>query len=195
MPHRRLVELLERYIEHYPEDLVRADHVRQFVRVHPDCFHRTCFEGHITASAWILSPDHRQVLLVEHRKLQRWLQPGGHADGDTDTFRVALREVQEESGLTQLAPLEGVTPELPFDIDVHRIPARPGEPAHLHHDLRYVFVTAPGQTLRLSDESTALRWVERDRLAEFSTEESILRMERKTCVLFSLSPRRLETNS
>ena len=183
MSHRRFVELLERYIERYPEDLVRADHVRQFVRVHDDCFLRTCLEGHITASAWILSPDHRQVLLVEHRKLERWLQPGGHADGDTDTVRVALREAEEESGLTKLAGPDRAIPELPFDVDVHPIPARLGEPAHLHHDLRYLFVAAPGQSLRLSDESTALRWVERCRLAEFSSEESILRMECKTQVL------------
>jgi len=177
-----LLALLERYLARYPDDRVRVDHVRQFVRVHADCFERTCIEGHITGSAWILSPDHRQVLLCHHRKLDRWLQLGGHADGQTDPAEVALREAQEESGLIQFSRWPGDA-GLPLDIDVHIIPARGVEPAHLHHDLRYLLIAAPGQTLRLSDESNELRWIDRDRLADVVDEESILRMERKTLAL------------
>jgi len=137
----------------------------------------------MTGAAWILSADHRQVLLVQHRKLCRWLQVGGHADGDSDLFRVALREAREESGLVQLALVSGTTTPVPFDIDVHQIPARAGEAAHLHYDLRYLFVAAAGQTPCASSESTAVQWVDRGRLPEFSTEESVLRMERKTRML------------
>jgi 8-oxo-dGTP pyrophosphatase MutT (NUDIX family) len=187
--HRRLIlDLLERYVEAYPVDLVHADHVRQFVRAHADCFERSCREGHVTGSAWILSPDLRRVLLAHHRKLDRWLQLGGHADGQSDPLEVALREAREESGLLRFTPLPGARnargePPLPLDVDVHLIPARGDEPAHLHHDVRYLLIAEPGQELVLSDESNELRWVERASLASFVDEESLLRMERKTRAL------------
>jgi len=174
-----LLGILETYRARHPEDHARVDQVRRFVLAHPDCFLRTCVPGHITGSAWILSPDRRAVLLTHHKKLGRWLQLGGHADGETDPFRVALREAREESGLQDLTPLPGGDQLLPLDVDVHPIPAHGGEPAHLHHDIRYLLVAAPGQLLRVSDESHDLRWVARERLLEFVTEESMLRMERR----------------
>ena len=180
-----LLQMLEDYLEVYPEDRVRVDHVRQFVRVHADCFERSCVEGHITGSAWILSADYRQVLLAHHRKLNRWLQPGGHADGDPDPERVARREAEEESGLTAFSSLPGHPGALLLDIDVHIIPARGTEPAHLHHDFRYLLIARSGQQLRLSEESTALRWFDRNSLTEATTEESLLRVESKTRTLLA----------
>lgn len=169
-----LLALLEAHLASHPEDHLRIDHVRQFVRTHPDCFERTCAEGHITGSAWIVCATTGHVLLVHHRKLDRWLQPGGHADGDPDPLAVARREAEEESGLTHFLPVPGG--DLPLDVDVHRIPARGAEPAHLHHDIRFLFLAAPDQTLRLSDESTALRWVAPGDLPGFGVDESVLRM-------------------
>ena len=188
MYRRPLLELLERYLDAYPEDRVHADHVRQFVRLHPDCFERSCRDGHVTGSAWIVSPDASWVLLTHHRKLGRWLQLGGHADGQPDPLQVALREAREESGLTRLDAISGAPnasggPPLPLDVDVHLIPARGAEPAHLHHDIRYLVVADRTQDLVLSDESHALRWVERARLTSLADEESLLRMERKTRLL------------
>lgn len=189
MHRAELLALLERYLDLFPEDLLRVDHVRQFVRVHPNCFERDCSEGHITGSAWILSADLEHVLLSHHRKLDRWLQLGGHADGDTDTRRVARREAAEESGMTEFETPAGCDPSLPFDVDVHVIPARGREPAHLHHDLRYLLVALPGQELRLSEESRELRWVPRRRLRDLVDEEGILRMERKATELLAKSAR------
>jgi 8-oxo-dGTP pyrophosphatase MutT (NUDIX family) len=177
-----LLDLLEAYLARYPEDHVRVDHVRQFVRAHADCFERTCREGHVTGSVWLLSPDRGSVLLTHHRKLDRWLQLGGHADGETDPFRVALREAHEESGLERFAV---PAPPLPLDVDVHLIPAHGTEPAHLHHDVRYLLVAEPGQDVRASAESRALRWIDRERLAALVSEESMLRMERKARALLS----------
>ena len=93
-------------------------------RLIADCFDRTCRPGHITAAAWILSADRRRSLLTHHRKLDRWLQLGGHADGQWHVEEVALREAREESGLTRfdIVPIDGVL--MPFDVDVHEIPAR-----------------------------------------------------------------------
>jgi 8-oxo-dGTP pyrophosphatase MutT (NUDIX family) len=172
-----LLQLLHRYLERWPEDRARIARVIEFVRAHEDCFERSCREGHVTGSAWILSPDHRCVLLTHHRKLGRWLQLGGHADGDTDPLRVALREAREESGIRGFRPLPDEPDPLPLDVDVHVIPARGGEAAHAHFDVRFLLEAAPGQEPVASEESHALQWVERARLCEFIDEESQLRME------------------
>ena len=178
--HRKgLFDLLDRYLDLYPDELVVVDHVRQFARVHEDCFERTCLEGHITGSAWVVSADHEKVLLTHHAKLQRWLQLGGHSDGQTDPFQVALREAREESGMERFREPSGAEPPVPLDLDVHRIPARAAEPAHLHLDVRYLLVAEPGQPLVRTDESNDLRWVSAVEVASLSDEESLLRMGRK----------------
>jgi len=179
--HRKpLLDLLERYLAGHPDERMAVDHVIQFVRANPDCFHRSCIDGHVTASAWIVSHDQERFLLTHHAKLGRWLQLGGHADGDPDTSAVALREAREESGMAEfrLAPL-GPDGALPFDIDVHLIPARGDEPAHLHHDVRHLLVAAPGQALLVSSESHDLAWFPRARAEEVLEGESLLRMARK----------------
>jgi len=178
--HRRLLlGLLERHLAQRPEDGEVVARVSAFVRAHPDCFLRSCLEGHITGSAWILSADHRQALLTHHRKLGRWLQLGGHSDGDSDPRQVALREAREESGLARFRFLPATDDPLPLDLDVHPIPAHGGDPAHLHLDVRFLLVAEAGQPLRASAESKELRWFERERLADQVDEESLLRLERR----------------
>ena len=174
-----LLRQLQTYLDRHPGERACVERIRELVLSRPDCFDRTCLPGHITGSALILSADHRYVLLTHHRKLGRWLQLGGHADGQTDVLQVALREAQEESGLTGFRVLSTTGASVPFDVDVHLIPARGSEPEHWHHDLRFLFVAATGQELQISDESHDLRWIERDRLLEFAGDESVLRLERK----------------
>ncbi len=182
--HRQpLLHLLDGYLRRYPEEQEVVARVRELVEAHTDCFERTCLPGHITGSAWILSPDRASVLLTHHRKLNRWLQVGGHADGDSNVRAVARREAEEESGLTRFEDIAGYEFDQPFDIDVHLIPQRGDESAHWHHDFRFLWIAAPNQELRISDESHDLRWVPRDQLRQLSNEESILRMERKTRLL------------
>jgi 8-oxo-dGTP pyrophosphatase MutT (NUDIX family) len=182
---RKLLDLLERYLMRYPEDRVRVDHVRQFVRASPDCFQRANVEGHITGSAWIVSHDHQHFLLTHHRKLGRWLQLGGHADGDPDPAQVALREAREESGMHFFEPVPDGQELLALDIDVHLIPATPREPAHLHHDIRYLLVAAPDQALRISEESRDLRWFPYDDAEKILEEPGSLRMARRALQLLS----------
>ena len=173
-----LLRTLERYLELHPEDRLRVDHVRQFVRANPDCFERANREGHVTGSAWIVSADRSQYLLTHHRKLGRWLQLGGHADGDPDPVRVALREAREESGMSDFELLRAEE-LLPLDVDVHLIPATAREPAHLHHDVRYLLIAAPGQALVQSGESVDLRWFPIASDAPLAGEASLLRMAQR----------------
>lgn len=122
----------------------------------PGAFDRHHRPGHFTASALVVSPDRRQVLVTHHRKLGQWLQLGGHCDGDPDLLAVALRETAEESGLTDVRVLGGGRP---YDLDVHRIPGRPEMPAHVHHDVIFLMEADPAQQLTISSESLHLAWV------------------------------------
>lgn len=150
--------------------------VIRFAENHADCLHRSCVPGHLTGSAWIVSPDRKRTLLTHHHKLDKWLQLGGHADGDGDLLAVALREAREESGLTRLRVVDGKV----FDVDRHWIPARKTEPGHYHHDLRFMIEADPTESLVISNESKDLAWVDIAQVTTLNSEESMARMVRKT---------------
>ncbi len=133
-----------------------------FVTEHPDALHRSCLEGHLTGSAWVMDHSGARGLILFHTKIRRWLQPGGHADGDPDLARVALREATEETGIDGLK----VWPQ-PVDVDIHTfVDARGREPDHLHFDLRFAVRAPAGALERKNHESEALRWVPQDELAD-----------------------------
>ena len=133
--------------------------------------------GHFTASAFLLAPDDASLLLIHHQKPQRWLQPGGHIEPtDSSVEDAARREVEEETGLVSLELLAGTSPL--FDLDVHEIPDRPGEPAHLHHDLR-VLLRAREHRIRAGDGVSAAQWMELDAVPSLSTDDSVRRVGEK----------------
>lgn len=136
-----------------PEAVAHRDRVLAFVVEHPCSAVRQCTEGHLTGSALVVDADGARTLLMLHRKLGRWFQPGGHADGDTNLAAVALREAAEETGIEGLR----VAPTA-IDVDVHLVEP-PGEPPHLHLDVRFLVVAPPGALEVGNEESTALRWV------------------------------------
>jgi 8-oxo-dGTP pyrophosphatase MutT (NUDIX family) len=111
-----MFEAFQRYRDQWQGESEVVTQFEAFLHTHADAFVRSNLIGHFTGSAWLVSADGTKVLLMHHRKLGRWLQPGGHADGDTDLARVALREAEEETGLTDLRIDDGI-----FDIDRHRI--------------------------------------------------------------------------
>lgn len=170
-----LCKALQKYAESHPEQKITADRMLDFVRSTPHCFERSHAAGHMTGSAWLLNPAGDKALLTLHHNLQRWMQTGGHADGDPDTLRVALKEAEEESGITGIVPIS----EEIFDIDIHLIPARPAkrEPAHYHYDVRYM-LRAPHEQYAISHESDDLAWWSSEDFATRAAEldASVLRM-------------------
>lgn len=176
MPHRAaLLASLDRYARWQPPtDAWRAMQVRWFVARQPRCFERDCWrDGHVTASALVLDESGERALFTLHAKLGRWLQLGGHADGNADLLAVACREATEESGL----PVAPVWAE-PIDVDVHAIPPWRDEPAHRHYDVRFL-LRAQGAAPTATAESLALQWVPLDAVATLTREESILRLAAK----------------
>lgn len=147
----------------------------QFVRENEDCFDRNLTIGHITGSAWIVEASGKRVLLTHHRKLNIWVQPGGHSDGDPDVAAVAFREAREETGISGLEFMDRKI----FDVDIHAIPARRDEPRHEHFDVRFALRAVGSNEFVVSDESHDLAWVSLDDLEQFTTEPSMLRMRRK----------------
>jgi 8-oxo-dGTP pyrophosphatase MutT (NUDIX family) len=170
-----------------PADARESDMVARltaFVDRHQRCFERELAIGHVTASAWIVDESRTFALLTHHRKLGRWLQLGGHADGDDDVRRVAMREAREESGLTAIR-FAGTSI---YDVDVHAIPARPGEPAHEHYDIRFALIADCAAPLIVSDESHELAWLPIASLDTAGVDESVRRLARKTRDRLQMNP-------
>lgn len=160
------------------------DQFSDFVKREPNCFERHNPMGHVTGSALVTNSTFTKVLFTYHAKLQKWLQLGGHADGEHLIHDVAKREAVEESGITEFEFLdirnfpetsvsyfEGI---LPFDIDIHFIPENKNEPAHHHYDVRYLFKTNSEQ-IQISEESLDLKWIEIHEVPLYTTDPSTLR--------------------
>ena len=144
------------------------------------CFYRDHFEpGHITGSAILINQTVDKILMNYHTSLNRWLNFGGHCDGEEDVFNVAIRETMEESGLTEFKPVGADV----VDIDIHPIPANPkkGEPAHEHFDIRYIMQMTADQKPILSHESLKLQWMTFDEaLSHIKLGDRLRRLIEKT---------------
>lgn len=157
-------------------------------------FERSNPPGHFTGSAMVVNSDFSKILLTLHAKLDKWLQLGGHADGDADLSRVAQTEAQEESGIEKVkflnyekklfpksSPL--ISP-LPFDWDVHLIPEYKEIAAHLHFDVRYLMIVdETKETFTVSTESQDLRWLTLAEAKALTSEQSMLRQFHKIEIL------------
>ena len=170
-----LLAVLNTYRSNFPSEAEALNLVQGFLASakSEDLYSRKNFNGHLTASAFILSADGKSVLLLHHKSLDRWLQPGGHIDAtDGSIIAATFREVVEETGITKenlkLLPI-GIASSIPFDIDSHPIPANPkkGEAAHVHHDFRYLLQVKDSVTVEVStEESNGFRWVSLEELCK-----------------------------
>ena len=173
---RNLGKLLEEYISAYPVEDAAID-MLEFFRKDPNCFQKDNQAGHFTGSAWIVSTDRCQVLMTHHKKLDMWLQLGGHADGTEDLISVAIREAKEESGFDNFM----LVSKKIFDLDIHEIPAMSGDPIHLHYDVRFLLEADPKiNKIVISNESRDVRWIPLDKILSLNPEESMQRMVIKT---------------
>ena len=170
-----LLAKLKRHLPIDQHEHSMLERILNFVKENPNCFDRTLLIGHITGSAFIVNKKKTHTLMTHHQKLDKWLQLGGHSDGDPNTLNVALREALEESGLKNIMPIS----EDIFDVDVHEIPARKNEPTHYHYDIRFLFEADDTEKLIITNESNDLRWILLEQMENYTKEESVLRMVRK----------------
>lgn len=168
-----LVKSLESYATPFSEE---QKFIPGFLELLNDqnAFQRTHLPGHITGSVWIISKERTQTLLVHHAKLNKWVQPGGHADGDENILAVALKEAEEETGLKNFT----VNPLL-FDIDIHTIPTRKDFPEHQHYDIRFLLNADVNEMIVVSNESHDVKWITLSELENYTLERSVLRMKEK----------------
>lgn len=175
MHRQKLLQQLQSYQQKHPEEMQVVQRFAAFVAEYPRCFERDCWAGHITGSCWLVNTAATHILLTHHKKLDKWLQLGGHSDGDADTLAVALREAEEESGLKVIPWRDSSI----FDLDVHKIPARRDAPEHYHFDVRYVMQVSQDENYQVSDESHDLAWVDIEEIEGYTREASIMRMQCK----------------
>jgi len=173
---RHLIQQLQAHVPHNTIESAHLETIIAFLNHTKFPFDRTTLEGHITGSAIVVDPTYHQILLLHHRKLDRWLQPGGHCDGDPCPLAVACKEVAEETGLTAVTPISSAI----FDVDVHRIPTKGDVPEHWHYDIRYLFVTDDREALQKSErEAIDLRWFSLTQLEQINPDDSLNRVKDK----------------
>ena len=176
-----IIQDLLAYQSSFTEEQLFVPRFLSLINNFENCFDRSLDSGHITGSSWITDVNASSVLLVFHKKLKRWLQPGGHADGVADIQEVSKSEAKEETGLNSL---QLISPTI-FDLDIHQIPAHKGIKAHLHYDIRYLFQADMNEELVISDESTDLKWFDLDQVDFYAkSNPSIQRMILKTKLIF-----------
>jgi 8-oxo-dGTP pyrophosphatase MutT (NUDIX family) len=178
MHRQELLSLLRRHRTRFMDEAAYIRRAITFVEEHEDIFYRELWPAHVTGSAWVVSPDRSRVLMMHHRKHDQWFQPGGHADGDADILRVALRETAEETGM-EPSQVRLLSTEV-FDVDIHAIPAIGDEPQHEHIDVRFLVEIDDSLEVPGNDESHEVIWVDLFNVTHFNSNRSTYRMLEKT---------------
>lgn len=173
-----LLTRLEYYRSTFDEEMLFRRYALDFLRRHDDFWQRSNLAGHFTGSAWVLNPHQDKALLIHHRALDKWFQPGGHADAEDESLiDTARREAQEECGLENLTLLSDDI----FDLDIHIIPAKKDVPEHLHYDVRFLFAAENESLHGALSEIRDLKWVPIEKLRHSEKiQQSVRRMALKS---------------
>ena len=177
---KKTYDLLKAYQPSCQKELVYKQSMLDLISACEDCFLRSCRVGHFTASAFLLNQQKTHVLLMHHTKLDKWMQLGGHCDGDSDVLAVAIKEAQEESGINEIVPLNSEI----FDIDIHLIPANKTNEAHYHFDIRFLLHAHKDDKFHKNHESKELKWIAKNSKDIPSDSDSVTRMFEKLQILF-----------
>jgi 8-oxo-dGTP pyrophosphatase MutT (NUDIX family) len=170
-----LTILLKNYYPENKAEIKFKKRMLNLIETEQMAFFRESLKAHFTGSAFIINNEKTKALFVKHGKLNLWLQPGGHCDGETDVAAVALKESFEETGLKDLT----IDNSKIFDLDIHTIPERKGVPEHQHFDVRFLIIANEKEEPKISDESIDIQWVRLYEVGVYNKDESIMRMVRK----------------
>ncbi|GAA5021499.1 NUDIX hydrolase [Marivirga lumbricoides] len=180
-----MIKFIKQLDDYLPKDDQEIIFKKQMLRLIKEqgenAFLRSSIQAHFTASAWLIDKVNKKVLLLKHSKLNKWLQPGGHADGLSDLEEVARKEVQEETNLTNITLLKNGI----FDIDIHKIPERKEVKEHEHYDVRFIFEVLDSTATKINNESIDFKWIALESLQKYTDSQSILRMAEKTKKYFT----------
>lgn len=171
---KQILDLLQNY-DPSPEEKDAKDRIIAFIKNHPDCFERSLEIGHVTASAWLINKEGTKALLLHHAKLNKWVQPGGHCDGNPDVLAMAIKEAQEESGIENIKPISSSI----FDIDIHEIPEKGNIKTHLHYDIRFLLQVTSEEQPKINHESKELLWIDKTSRHLPTKSPSVVRMFNK----------------
>lgn len=170
-----LLDAVRDYANRYPRER-DVQRVSEFLQREDNLFGRDSKVGHLTCSAWVVDPGRTLAVLVYHRRLNRWIQPGGHIEPFETPAEGALREAEEESGILGLKLLDTKI----FHISIMNFPEGKDGPGHLHFDLRYLIQAPKEASLYASEEVGGVKWVSLNQLEQYSDEGTILVMAEKT---------------
>ena len=176
--HRQdLLNLLAQYRPVFVEESAFVDRSRRMIMQDEKIFDREQ-PMHVTGSAWVVNPSRSRVFMVHHGKLHEWFQPGGHADGDPDVLRVALKEASEESGV-DLSHIRLLSDQV-FDVDIHQVPTTEAAPGHGHVDIRFLIEIDDSLPIPGSHESHEVSWIDLRDVPRYNNNRSTYRMVEKT---------------
>jgi len=181
MHRQELLQLLKNYKTRFMDELAFVNRSIAFVEQNTQVFLRELKPAHVTGSAWVVNQDRSRALMMHHKKLNAWYQPGGHADGDSDIIRVALRETAEETGIDP-SEIKLVSGEI-FDVDIHTVPAHGTDSAHEHVDIRFLIEINDQLPVPGNDESHEVLWIDLHNVSHFNRNRSTYRMLEKTRAL------------
>ena len=166
-----LIDQIIRYVPVNPQETADRQILLNLLQSGADIFTRENLTAHLTASAWVVTPDRKKVLMAYHKIYNSWAWLGGHADGNPDLHAVARKEALEESGLTQITSVT----QMPISLEVLTVDGHEKRgvyiPSHLHLNVTYLFEANPDAPLKIKpDENSGVAWIPMDDIASYSSE-------------------------